>query len=112
MRALVSLIPREVRVPAGAPALPVHTCLLLFVPRYWPGPLTVSSTRLDNGLPSSVQIAPWASQPSVTGRVMMTRPSPSGSTVIRQRTLLPFVIRLALVTSPPVTVKAWSRKVT
>ena len=38
-----SLMLREVRVPVGAPVSPVHVCLSFLVPRYWPGPLTVSS---------------------------------------------------------------------
>ena len=40
--------------------------------RYCPGPLTVNSSRLDSFLPSSVQMAPWASQSSVTGRMIVT----------------------------------------
>ena len=84
----VSLIPREVRVLVGAPASPVHTCLLLLVSRYWPGPVMVSSSRLDSILPSSVQIAPSASQSSVTGSTMIKEPSESGVTWISHPILL------------------------
>ncbi len=77
--------------------------------RYGPG--TVTSTRSDNILPSSVQIAPVASQSVVAGSTMATVPSPDGLTCISQRTFLPFSSRLAFTTSPPVTVKAWSRRV-
>ena len=78
---------------------------------YSPVPLTVNSTRLDKRLPSLVQIAPSASHSSVVGRVMMTAPSPSGATVMRQRVLLPFVIRSALLTVAPSTVNAWFLRV-
>ena len=53
---------REVRVPVGAPVSPVHVCLSLLVPRYWPGTLAVNSSGADSFLPSSVQMAPSASQ--------------------------------------------------
>ena len=36
------------------------------------GPLTVNTSSVDSFLPSSVQMAPWASQSSVIGRVMVT----------------------------------------
>ena len=85
----VSLIPREVRGPVGAPSSPVHTCLLLLIPRYWPGPLTVSSSGSDSILPSSVQMAPPASQSVVAFRAMATAALESGVTVISQRMFLP-----------------------
>ena len=78
---------------------------------YPPGPGTVSSSRLDSFLPSDVQMAPSASQSSVAGRTTVTPALESGSTCISHLTLLPFSIRTALVTEPPVTVKAWSRRV-
>ena len=79
--------------------------------RYWPGPLTVSSSRLDSIRPSPVQMAPWSPQSVVTGRTTVTSALESGSTVIRQRILLGLSSRCAVFTAPPVTVKAWSRRV-
>ena len=77
------------------------------------GPLTVSSTLLDSFLPPSVQMAPWAPQSVVGGRTMVTSVPESGSTTISQRRLLGWSRRLAPVTSPAVTLKAfWSRRVT
>ena len=55
---------------------------------YWPGPLTVNSSRLDSILPFSVQMAPVALQSVVTGRTTVTVALESGSTVIRQCMLL------------------------
>ena len=69
----------------------------------------MNSNGLDNILPSSVQMAPGASQSSVTGRVIVTSPVESGFTTISQPTLLGGSRRRAPVTVPPVTVKAWSR---
>ena len=75
------------------------------LPAYPLGPATVSSSRLDSFLPSSVQMAPWTPQSSVTGRTMVTSPFESGLTVISQRMLLGLSIRCAFTTSPPVTSK-------
>ena len=58
--------------------------------RYWPGPLTVSSSRWDSILPSSVQMAAW--------------PSLFGLTVIRQRRLLPTEILLRIMARGPFTI--------
>ena len=74
-------------------------------------PETVKSRELDNFLSSPVQMAPCASQSSVMGNTMVTLPLESGMTCISQRTFFPFSRRFALVTSPPVTVNAWSRRV-
>ena len=60
-----------------------------FVPRYWPGPLTVSSSPPDSFLSSSVQMAPWAEQSVVAFRTMATSALEPGVTVISQRTFLP-----------------------
>ena len=64
------------------------------------GPLTASSSRLDSILPSSVQTAPVALQPVVTGRTTLTPAFPSGSTVISQRMLLGLSSRRAFFTVP------------
>ena len=56
---------------------------------YPPGPATVSSNRLESGLPSAVQMAPWLEQSVVTGSTMVTVPLPSGLTVISHLTFLP-----------------------
>ena len=84
----VSLIPREVRGPVGVPASPVHTWMLLLVPRYWPGPATVNPFLLDSFLPSPVQMAPVALQSVVTGSTMVKEPSESGVTWISHPILL------------------------
>ena len=75
------------------------------------GPETVNSSLPDSILPSFVQTAPWASQSVVTGSRMVTAALEFGRTCISHRMLLPRCRRLALTTSPPVTVKAWSRRV-
>ena len=75
------------------------------------GPGIVISTRLDSILPSAVQTAPSASQSVVTGSTTVTAPVPVGRTWICHPALLPSTRRRALNTSPPVTVKAWSRRV-
>ena len=66
---------------------------LHLVAHYWPGPLTVNSSVADNGLPSSVQTAPGASQSSVTGSSTVTSPLEAGSTTISQPMLLPLTSR-------------------
>ena len=66
------------------------------------------STRLESILPSWVQTAPWAPQSVVAGSTMVTVPSPLGLMVITQPTLLGGASRRALITVPPVTVKACS----
>ena len=48
---------------------------------YWPGPLTLNSSRLDSILPSSVQMAPSSVQSVVAGRVTVTSAAESGVTV-------------------------------
>ena len=68
-------------------------------------------SELDSFLPSEVQIASVASQSAGTGRTTVTLAAESGVTVIVQTMLLPWVSRWALATSPPVTLKAWSRRV-
>ena len=73
------------------------------------GPETVISSRLDNGLPSPVQIAPCAAQSVVTGSTTVTSPLESGLTTTSQPTLLGGSRRRAPFTEPPVTVNAWSR---
>jgi hypothetical protein len=45
---------------------------------YPPGPGTVTSSRLDRGLRSSVQMAPVTVQSTVTGRTTVTAPRESG----------------------------------
>ena len=77
-----SLIPREVRVPVGAPASPVHTLPASSCPPYWPGPLTVSSSPPDSFLSSSVQMAPSASQSVVAFRTMTTSALELGGLVL------------------------------
>lgn len=69
------------------------------------GPLTASSSQLDNILPSPVQTAPLALQSVVTGRTTLIPAFPSGSTVISQRMLPGLSSRCAFVTAPPVTVR-------
>ena len=76
------------------------------------GPETVNSTLWDSFLPSPVQTAPCASQSVVTGSTMVKSALPDGCTVTSHRTFFPCSRRLACTTSPPVTVKAWSRSVT
>ena len=51
---------------------------------YPPGPLTVSSSRVDSILPSEVQTAPESSQSVVAGSTMVTAPLPAGVTEISQ----------------------------
>ena len=46
----------------------------------------------------------------VTGRVTVTSPLPSGSTVMVQYWFVPWVLRWALSILPPVIEKAWSRR--
>ena len=82
-----------------------------FFPLYSSGPETVNSSRLKSFLPSTVQIAPSASQSVVAGRTIVTSPLPSGSTVISHRMLLGLSSRWALRTSPPDTVNAKSLRV-
>ena len=62
---------------------PGHMCLLFSLPSTGYGPLTVNTSSLDSFRPSSVQIAPCASQSSVTGRMIVTSPSVLSLTVIR-----------------------------
>ena len=65
----------EIQVPDGAPASPVRPSMLAFlVARYCPGPLTVKSSGLASALPTLVQMAPGASQSSVTGSSAVTSP--------------------------------------
>ena len=90
---------------------PGHMCLLFPLPSTGYGPLTVNTNSLDSIRPSSVQIAPCSSQSSVTGRMIVTAPSVLCLTVIRQRMLLGLSSRCAFFTVPPLTVKAWSRRV-
>ena len=78
---------------------------------YPPDSGTVSSSRLDRGLPSSVQMAPFASQFEVAGRVTTAFASESGVTVISHRMLPGGSSRRAWTTEPPVTVNARSRSV-
>ena len=75
------------------------------------GPAMVSETAEDSFLPSAVQMAPRAAQSVVTGRTTVTSLGELGSTVISHRTLAKRSRDRAPVTSPPVTVKAWSRSV-
>ena len=77
---------------------------------YLLGPETVNSTLWDSIVPSSVQTAPGASQSVVAGSTTVTVPLPDGCTVISHRMFLPGSSRLAFTTSPPVAVKAWSRR--
>ena len=99
------------RIRAGTLVSPVRSCVSSFCCPYWPGSETVNSFLLDSFLPSPVQIAPLAVQSVVTGRTTVTSASALGVTVICQPVLLPWVSRRALATAPPVTVKAWSRRV-
>ena len=80
-------------------------------PAYPPGPETVSSSLPESFLPSEVQIAPSLAQSAVAGSTMVTSAEEPGVTWISHLTFLPFSSRLAFTTSPPVTVKAWSRRV-
>ena len=54
---------------------------------YPPGPGTVTSSRLESGQPSPVQMAPSSSQSTVTGKTTVTSASESGKIVTSQRTL-------------------------
>ena len=63
---------------------------------------------LESIWPCRVQTAPGSAQPVVLGRVTVTSSPPSGWTVICHLRALPWVVRLALVTWPPVTVRTWS----
>ena len=88
LRALVSLIPGQISICRSACL--AHSYLpASFVPRYWPGPLTVSSSPPDSFLSSSVQMAPWAEQSVVAFRSMATSALEPGVIVISQRTFLP-----------------------
>ena len=73
-----------------------------------PGPLTVSPTRPDSFLPSLVQMAPWTEQSVVMGNAMVTSAFEDGWTVISHLTFLPASSLRALLTEPPVTVRACS----
>ena len=76
---------------------------------FYCGPAREAGVEFDNLRSSSVQMAPVALQSVVVGSTMVTVPSPDGWTVISQPTLLGGFSRRALVTSPPVTVKALQR---
>ena len=71
------------------------------------GPAMVADGLLlsSTGLSSFEQMAPWVPQARLPDSVTVTASSPSGSTVISQRSLRPST-RLAYVTSPFVTVNA------
>ena len=67
---------------------------------------------LESIVPSSVQMAPCASQSVVTGSSTVTFALESGLTLISHRVLgvaLSLSSRRAPTTVPPVTVNAWSR---
>ncbi len=98
-------------VQEGGASSPSAALLLRYAGMRRYGPLTVNTISVDSFLPSSVQIAPSASQSSVIGRMIVTAPSELGLTVIRQPTLLPCSSRYAFRTVPPFTVKAWSGRV-
>ena len=74
------------------------------------GPATVLDGLLLSwtGLASSEQMAPCVAQSRSPGSVIVTASFPSGSTVINQRSSR-LLTRAAAVTSPLVTVNAWSR---
>ena len=71
----------------------------------------MSCRRLDSFLPSPVHIAPSAVQSVVMGSTTVTSALEVGSILISQLMLPGGSSRRAFVTSPPVTVKAWSRRV-
>ena len=66
--------------------------------------------RSESGLPPLAQMAPVALQSVVAGTTMVTSPRPCGSMSTLQRSLRRST-RLAFTTSPPVTVREWSRTV-
>ena len=68
-------------------------------------------SELDNFRPSPVQMAPVAPQSVVAGSSMVTSPVPCGFTVMSQGMLLGLSVLCALSTDPPVSLKAWSRRV-
>ena len=72
------------------------------------GPGMTISRALDSILPSSVQTAPWLAQLVVTGSDTVTSVLTDGRTEISHLTFLFCSSRRTSVTSPPVTVKAWS----
>ena len=73
------------------------------------GPSTRSEGLFDSFRSSSAQIAPGASHARFPGSVTTTSARESGSTSMRQRTLLGAASRSASRTRPPVTSNAWSR---
>ena len=76
------------------------------------GPDTMAYMLAESRLPSSVQMAPLASQSVVEGSTTVTSPLESGLTLISHRMLPGRSSRRTPTTVPPVTVKAWSRRVT
>ena len=73
------------------------------------GPAMVTLLLLESIFSELVQTAPWSSQSVVIGSTRITSSLPSGWTVISQRMLEPWVVRLTLVTSPLVTSRTYSR---
>ena len=107
-RGMTQALPEHSRRPSAMRAQTSHSCIAhtaggpgpgrsaclarsyvpaSFCSRYWPVPLTVNSSPPDSIPPSSVQMAPWASQSVVAFRAMVTSPLESGLTVISQRML-------------------------
>ena len=77
-----------------------------------PGPGMARASPPESLRPSSgADGALTASQPVVAGRDTATGPFPAGVISIRQLRLDPRLRRCAFASSPPVTVRAWSRRV-
>ena len=73
------------------------------------GPLTVALGEFDSCRLSLVHTAPGAVHARPPGKLRLTFPHPSGSTVMVQLWLLPWTLRFAFFTSPPLMAKASSR---
>ena len=72
----------------------------------------MKSSSVDSFLSSAAQVAPLASQILVAGSLILILPVTDGSSVMRHRVLFGESSRCAFRTSPPIMVKALSRKVT
>ena len=96
-----------VPVMVGAPVAAEFSCENSWLD----GPGITNSTPADSIPPRAVQMAPRVVQSVVAGRVTVTLGLPDGRTLISHRLFLCRSSLRALVTSPPVTVKAWSRRV-
>ena len=96
---------RAVPVMAGLPVAGVLAAVCSWLVA---GPLTNTAAPISSFFSEPVQTAPASPQLAVIGSSRVTSSLPSGWTVISQRRLEPWVVRLTLATSPLVTSRTWS----